>query len=37
LARSSVENHCAPDNASNVSSIRGRGCASFWVTLFSCR
>ncbi|OUC41195.1 hypothetical protein D917_03569 [Trichinella nativa] len=26
LARSSVENHCAPDNASNVSSIQGRGC-----------
>ncbi|KRY48793.1 hypothetical protein T03_3373 [Trichinella britovi] len=37
LARSSVENHCAPDNAYNMSSIRGRRCASYWVTLFSCR
>ncbi|KRZ56347.1 hypothetical protein T02_12151 [Trichinella nativa] len=37
LARSSVENHCAPVKASNVSLILDRGCASFWVTLFSCR
>ena len=29
LAKSMVENHFAPDKVSNVSSIRGRGWASF--------
>ena len=35
LLRSCVENHFAPASTSMVSSIRGSGCGSLWVTLFN--